>query len=137
MAQTTFTPGNITTGQPAEQYGSDIIGKVGYFYADRVRGGSPLEPRVAGKLVKVTGFFRQHGNMVFTFSTPGSLSDFTRATKVKFAAYTDQEDAAAVFAGRAAAYTDVYKAYNAASARGDKEAQAYALAALEALVTLP
>lgn len=131
MTSIFISPENITTGQAAEKMGSSIIGKVGYFYAKN----GVIEPRVAGKLVKVTGFYRQSGKMVFTFSTPASVTGgFTTAPDVRFAAYADQDEAADVFAARYAAYADLYKTYNTYSFRGDKENAALTSAALDGLL---
>lgn len=131
MTSIFISPENLTTGQAAEKMGSAIIGKVGYFYAKN----GVIEPRVAGKLVKVTGFYRQSGRMVFTFSSPASVTGgFTTAPDVRFAAYADQDEANEVFAARSEAYADLYKTYNTYSFRGDKEAAAYARAAYEALL---
>ena len=133
MTSIFISPENITTGQSAEKMGSKIIGKVGYFYAKT----GVIEPRVDGKLVKVTGFYRQSGRMVFTFSTPASVSGgFTSAPDVRFAAYTDQDEAAEVFDARYESYAELYKTYNTYSFRGDKENAALTLAALNGLLEI-
>lgn len=132
---TFVSPSNITTGQLATRFGEGILGKVGYFYKHvTADNGGNLEPRNVGKLVRVTGYRREQGTMVFTFTTTARVSDFTRCPDVKFAAYTDQEEANEVFKARCEAYREVYKAYNKASFTENVEGKAVALAALEALL---
>lgn len=104
METKTFAHGNIATGTLAARYGSDIIGQVGVFY--KQNGG--VEPQNEKALVKVTGFYNDRGVTVYTFSTvAGHGGGFTRVEGVKFAAYSNQEDAKEVFAARQAAYSEL------------------------------
>lgn len=104
METKTFAHGNIATGTLAHRYGSDIIGKVGVFY--KQNGG--VEPHNENALVKVTGFYNDRGVIVYTFSSvKGHGGGFTRVADVKFAAYSDQEDALEVLESRQAAYSEL------------------------------
>lgn len=133
---TTFAHGNITAGQLATRYGSDIIGKVGFFYKVGTEGGA-LHPMYYRRLVKVTGFYMDRGVNVFTFSDVASVTGgFIRLEGVKFAAYNDQLNAEAVFGTRRRLHTEIYKTYNKASFSHDEEGKAYAAAALEGLMTV-
>lgn len=134
---TFLSPSNITTGQLATKFGEGILGKVGYFYKHvTANNGGNLEPRNVGKLVRVTGYRREQGTMVFTFTTPARVSDFTRCPDVKFAAYIDQDEANEVFKARCESYREVYKVYNTASFTEDAGLKAVALAAMEGLLSI-
>lgn len=127
----TFAEGNITTGKLAARYGSDIIGKVGFFYKKNRPGVSALEPHNVDVLVKVTGFYSSNGITVYTFSNAkGVQGGFTRVADVSFAAYADQADAAAVLEARAAEYRELMNTYHTAQTQADKDALREGLEAL-------
>lgn len=107
METRTFAHGNISTGKLAARYGRSIIGLVGEFYKQTPAGGS-LEPKNVKRLVQVTGMYNDRGVTVYTFSdVTGPQGGFTRVADVKFAAYSDQEDALEVFQSRQAAYSEL------------------------------